>query len=102
MRAGLFSWNEWAAALAQEIKRAQAAGDADTGETYYRHWLATLERLVADKGVATLGHPAPLPRCLGPRRRPHPARFADRIDAGGFRKPGDLAAIELCLTFRSA
>ena len=50
---GLFSWTEWAAALAAEIKRAQAAGDADTGETYYRHWLATLERLVADKGVAT-------------------------------------------------
>ena len=50
---GLFSWTEWAAALADEIKRAQAAGDADTGETYYRHWLATLERLIADKGVAT-------------------------------------------------
>ena len=50
---GLFTWTEWAAALAEEIKRAQAAGDADTGETYYRHWLATLERLIADKGVAT-------------------------------------------------
>jgi nitrile hydratase accessory protein len=50
---GLFSWTEWAAALADEIKRAQAAGDADTGETYYQHWLATLERLIADKGVAT-------------------------------------------------
>ena len=50
---GLFTWQEWAAALAAEIRRAQAAGDADTGETYYRHWLATLERLIADKGVAT-------------------------------------------------
>ena len=50
---GLFKWPEWAAALAEEIKRAQAAGDPDTGETYYRHWLATLERLVAAKGVAT-------------------------------------------------
>ena len=50
---GLFSWNEWAAALADEIRRAQAAGDPDSGETYYRHWLATLETLVADKGVAT-------------------------------------------------
>jgi nitrile hydratase accessory protein len=50
---GLFSWNEWAETLAAEIKRAQAAGDADTGETYYRHWLATLEKLVAEKGVAT-------------------------------------------------
>jgi nitrile hydratase accessory protein len=48
---GLFTWGEWAAALGDEIKRAQAAGDPDTGETYYRHWLATLERMVADKGV---------------------------------------------------
>jgi nitrile hydratase accessory protein len=50
---GLFSWTEWAATLADEIRRAQANGDADTGETYYRHWLATLERLVAEKGVAS-------------------------------------------------
>lgn len=51
---GLFSWTEWAATLAAEIKRAQAAGDADTGETYYRHWLASLELLVAAKGVASI------------------------------------------------
>jgi nitrile hydratase accessory protein len=50
---GLFTWQEWAQALGAEIKRAQGAGDPDTGETYYRHWLATLERLVAEKGVAT-------------------------------------------------
>ena len=50
---GLFSWTEWAAALADQIKRAQAAGDPDTGETYYRHWLATLEHLVDAKGVAS-------------------------------------------------
>jgi nitrile hydratase accessory protein len=49
---GLFTWSEWAATLADEIKRAQAAGDPDTGETYYRHWLNALERLVASKGVA--------------------------------------------------
>jgi nitrile hydratase accessory protein len=50
---GLFSWSEWAATLAAEINRAQAAGDPDTGETYYRHWLAALERLIAEKGVTT-------------------------------------------------
>jgi nitrile hydratase accessory protein len=50
---GVFSWSEWAAALAAEIKRAQAAGDPDTGETYYQHWLVTLETLVAAKGVTT-------------------------------------------------
>ena len=52
---GLFTWGEWAAALGDEIKRAQTAGDPDTGETYYRHWLAALERMVADKGVADPG-----------------------------------------------
>jgi nitrile hydratase accessory protein len=48
---GLFTWQEWAATLSEEIKRAQALGDPDTGETYYRHWLNALERLVAAKGV---------------------------------------------------
>jgi nitrile hydratase accessory protein len=48
---GVFTWSEWAAALADEIKKAQAAGDPDTGETYYRHWLATLEHIVAAKGL---------------------------------------------------
>ncbi len=55
---GLFSWKEWTAALVVEIKRAQEAGDPDTGETYYLHWLAALEWIVREKGVAddaTLG-----------------------------------------------
>ena len=47
----LFTWPEWAATLGDEIKKAQAAGDPDTGETYYHHWLAALERIVAEKGV---------------------------------------------------
>ena len=50
---GLFTWPEWAATLGAEIKQAQAAGDPDTGETYYHHWLATLERMVASKGAAS-------------------------------------------------
>jgi nitrile hydratase accessory protein len=50
---GVFTWPEWAQTLGAEIKRAQAAGDPDTGETYYHHWLATLERIVAAKGVTT-------------------------------------------------
>jgi len=52
---GLFTWKEWAATLGDEIKKAQAAGDPDTGETYYHHWLATLERIVAAKGLADAG-----------------------------------------------
>jgi nitrile hydratase accessory protein len=50
---GLFSWREWADALAAEIAAAQAAGDADRGDTYYHHWLAALERLVAAKGASS-------------------------------------------------
>lgn len=50
---GLFTWSEWAAALGDEIKRAQAAGDPDTGSTYYHHWLATLERIVTEKKLAS-------------------------------------------------
>ncbi len=48
---GLFAWPEWAAILGDEIKKAQAAGDPDTGETYYTHWLNALERIVAEKGL---------------------------------------------------
>jgi nitrile hydratase accessory protein len=84
-RKGLFTWPEWAAALADQIKRAQAAGDPDRGDTYYHHWLAALERLVAEKGVtdaATL-------------KRYHDAwdRAAERTPHGSpiELKPGDFA-----------
>jgi nitrile hydratase accessory protein len=82
---GLFTWGEWAAALGDEIKRAQRAGDPDTGETYYRHWLATLERLVAEKGVASL-------ETLG-RYRDAWDRAADRTPHGApiELKPEDFA-----------
>ena len=49
---GLFGWDEWATVLGEEIKTAQQAGDPDTGATYYHHWLAALERMVASKGIA--------------------------------------------------
>ncbi len=46
---GYFTWAEWAAALARQIRAAQAAGDPDAGDTYYLHWLETLLALCADK-----------------------------------------------------
>jgi nitrile hydratase accessory protein len=49
----LFTWVEWAQALSNQIAKAQAAGDADLGDTYYRHWLTALETLVAAKGAST-------------------------------------------------
>ena len=50
---GVCTWTEWAAALAAEIKAAQAAGDPDLGATYYRHWVNALERIVVEKGIAS-------------------------------------------------
>lgn len=50
---GLFTWGEWAETLSQTIRDAQAAGDPDCGDSYYRHWLAALERLVTDRRVTT-------------------------------------------------
>jgi nitrile hydratase accessory protein len=50
---GLFTWPEWARALAAEISAAQTSGDADLGDTYYRHWLTALEKVVAAKGASS-------------------------------------------------
>ena len=50
---GLFTWDEWALALAAQIRAAQAQGDPDLGNTYYRHWLAAIEALVSAKGVSS-------------------------------------------------
>jgi nitrile hydratase accessory protein len=47
-----FTWPEWAAALAAAITRAQAAGDPDLGDTYYLHWVAALEALALERGLA--------------------------------------------------
>jgi len=49
---GYFTWKEWAAALAGEIKNAAARGELDDGSRYYEHWLAALERLVTAKGLS--------------------------------------------------
>lgn len=49
---GTFSWTEWAGYLSNAIRDAQAAGDPDLGDTYYLHWLAALERLLLDRGIA--------------------------------------------------
>jgi nitrile hydratase accessory protein len=49
--AGVFTWSEWSAALADEIARAGRHGEADDGSRYYHHWLAALERLVTAKDL---------------------------------------------------
>ncbi len=50
---GLFTWPEWAEQLNKAIADARAEGDPDLGNTYYRHWLAALEKITTDKGLVT-------------------------------------------------
>lgn len=49
---GHFTWKEWAATLADEIKQAANATERDDGSKYYHHWLTALERLVSTKGLS--------------------------------------------------
>ena len=46
---GHFTWKEWASRLSDEIAAAKARGEHDDGSRYYYFWLATLEKLVAEK-----------------------------------------------------
>jgi nitrile hydratase accessory protein len=48
---GCFTWTEWAARLADEIAAARGRGESDDGRRYYHHWLAALEKLLADKRI---------------------------------------------------
>ena len=48
---GHFTWKEWAAALADELKAAEQRGEPDNGRRYYHHWVAALERLVTEKDL---------------------------------------------------
>jgi nitrile hydratase accessory protein len=48
---GYFTWKEWAAALADELKAAADRGEPDDGSRYYEYWLAALERLATSKGL---------------------------------------------------
>jgi nitrile hydratase accessory protein len=49
---GYFTWKEWAATLAEELKAAANRGEPDDGSRYYQHWLAALERLVTAKDLS--------------------------------------------------
>jgi nitrile hydratase accessory protein len=50
---GHFTWKEWAAALADELAAAVRRGEPDdNGSQYYQHWVAALERLVTERGLA--------------------------------------------------
>jgi nitrile hydratase accessory protein len=50
---GHFTWSEWVRALGAEIAAARERGEPDQGETYYRHWLAALEKIAAAKQLTS-------------------------------------------------
>lgn len=50
---GLFTWEEWATCLSEEIAADKAAGGPADGSNYYALWLAALERLARDKGAVS-------------------------------------------------
>ncbi|WHZ10432.1 MAG: putative metal chaperone, involved in Fe-nitrile hydratase activation, GTPase of COG0523 family [Burkholderiaceae bacterium] len=77
-RQGLFGWAEWATVLAAQIRAAQAAGDPDLGDTYYVHWLAALETLVAAKGASSAAELGRYAEAWGraAERTPHGAPIA--------------------------
>jgi nitrile hydratase accessory protein len=48
---GLFTGEEWARTLGDAIAR-DSESARDDGTSYYRHWLAALEHILIEKGVA--------------------------------------------------
>ena len=47
---GAFTWPEWARALGAELA---AAGENDSADNYYSHWLSALEKLLDSKNIIT-------------------------------------------------
>jgi nitrile hydratase accessory protein len=48
---GVFTWNEWAAALTAELKEHQ--DPAQCGDDYYHCWVEALETLIEQKGLTS-------------------------------------------------
>ena len=67
---GVFTWAEWAEEMNRSIQNARAEGDPDLGNTYYRHWLATLERIMEAHGL-----------CDAAERNQHQALVKERHQA---------------------
>jgi nitrile hydratase accessory protein len=78
---GHFTWKEWAAALAAELKAAADRGEPDDGSRYYHHWLVALERLAAEKGLTD-------PAALAARKQ----AWAEAYRRTPHGKPVELAA----------
>lgn len=52
-RNGHFGWNEWVQALAEEVSASPQRADENAEIAYHRQFLAALEKIVAQRGLAT-------------------------------------------------
>lgn len=52
-KSGLFKWKDWAEMFSAEVSRAPARPGESVNDTYYRQWVATLERMVVKLRVAS-------------------------------------------------
>jgi nitrile hydratase accessory protein len=52
-KAGLFTWSEWVDVFVAEIAREPQRPGEGSEAAYYRQWLGALERLLAERGLAT-------------------------------------------------
>ena len=52
---GLFGWDEWVKTFSEEITRSPALPDESSSQTYYRQWIAALEKLLVTQGVLSEG-----------------------------------------------
>lgn len=50
---GLFTWPEWAQALAARIRTEPALDAEDAGDAYYRQWLGALEDIASARGATS-------------------------------------------------
>lgn len=51
IESGRLTQEEWSQRLSAELRAAEGRGEYDTGEGYYVHWLAALERLTVDREI---------------------------------------------------
>lgn len=79
--AGHFTWSEWVRYLSREIAAGAPAGASGAETVYYLQWLAALEKLAADKGLAS-------PAALAERK----AEWLAAHEATAFGKPVALDA----------
>ncbi len=48
---GVFSWREWTEAITKEIMNAGDLEQANVENTYYKHWVYALEKIIKQKNI---------------------------------------------------